>query len=406
MADKSSFEKLQTCILVLLAACIPLRWIIWSSILELTWVALVIVEVIYLRRPLFPYPKHLLFLSAFVLATAISILYSSNLPPVFSKLETRLSILALPLLFLASFKINEKVLHLILFSFAVSCTVISIVCLADTFYANYSNGVTFNNGNSWYFSSDNLVEKYGFHPSYFSIYCSTTVFIAWYFFRKKIIGLLPLVIIIVYYTAFILLLASRVGILAFAVVASLTMLYETWVAKKLWIGALMVVGFSGLMFLLIMNSYIAREKFYAMLGINVHQYNEPFRVNKRYEEWGAAFEVFKAHPIGGVGVGDMQDELQKTYAARGFSEGVENEYNPHNLVMDTAAGLGLFGLLTLVVLFGVSLASAWRSKNVLHLQVLILFLLISIVEASLSVQKGIIFFTFFNSLFYAKAKLD
>jgi O-antigen ligase len=214
------------------------------------------------------------------------------------------------------------------------------------------------------------------------------------------------VILIIYLSIFQLLLVSRVGILSFVGLFVPSIIYEAYLAKRLLQGLLLVVIFLCGFFILGMNTQMVKDKFDALLNQNIHKYNEPFRVNRRFAQWESAMQVFMASPVFGAGTGDMQDELQKAYLKRGFNEGYENKYNPHNLFLDSAASLGILGLMSNLVLFAVSFHAAIKSRNLLYLQFLILFILISLVESTFSVQKGVAFFFFFNTIFYSQFSCD
>jgi O-antigen ligase len=178
----------------------------------------------------------------------------------------------------------------------------------------------------------------------------------------------------------------------------MTIIYEAYRKKVILKGILLILSFLSLMTVGIYKSDIAKEKFFAMFNYNVHQYNEPFKINKRYEEWKGALQVFQENPILGVGIGDVTNELQKTYLERGFQEGYEMRYGAHNLFLDTALACGILGLIAVLVLFYASFKNALKNLTILHIQFLFLFLCISLVESSFSLQKGVVFFSFINSL--------
>ncbi len=397
---RNKLATVQVWLLVAVAATIPTRLTIVNSICILALIAVWLVGIILAGKVHLSEWKHFFILSSFFFVSLFSILYSSNLPPILSKLETRLSLAAFPMLFVVSEWRGRKMMEQVLWAFVAVCLLSAVVCTIDTFYRNYSNGIAYEAATSWNFSADNLVDRLGFHPSYFSIYCDFSIFILIYFYKQKKIGAVAMSAIIVFFIAFIFLLASRVGILAFVVVACLTILYEAYVHKKLMMGFGILAGFFVVCVIIGMNVFIVREKFNAMLNLNVNVYNEPFKMSKRWIQWESAVEIYKSSPLLGVGVGDLQDELDAIYARRNFQEGIEYGYNPHNLLLDTAAALGIVGVISVIVLFISCFRRAIRYKSLLYFQFLSLFLLISMVESSLSVQKGIIFFALFNTMFY------
>lgn len=393
-------KRIKVGLIMAVSATLPTKWINLNSIFIVLLIVVWSWDSLFNRERIkFNWYIFGVFVLFFLL-TLLSLFYSSNLAPVFSKLETRLVILVFPIIFLGS-ALGQDVIKLTLKAFLISCVLISVLCVVHTFYQNYHDGNTFQFNNNWLFSSENLVARFGFHPNYFSIYCGFSVFIILFLVKERELKLWAGLILIGYLSVFQLLLISRVGILSFIGLFVLSVIYEAYVARRLLQGILLVVIFSVGIFVLGMNTQMVKDKFNALLTRNIHQYNEPFRVNRRFIQWESAVAVFMTSPVFGVGTGDMQDELQKVYLEKGFTEGYENEYNPHNLFLDSAASLGILGLMSNLVLLGFSFYAAISMRSLLYMQFLILFFSISMVESTFSVQKGVAFFFFFNTIFYS-----
>jgi O-antigen ligase len=401
MSDSLFLRRINLVMLVGVAATLPTKWTNLNSFFIILSVIVWLIGLIINKKKInFQFKILSIFISFFVL-TFISILFSSNLTPLFSKIETRLVIVAFPLILLGSAEVDKSLIKLVLKAFIFSCILISLLCVVHTFYINYLHGNTYQLSNNWLFSSDNLVDRFGFHPNYFSIYCAFSVFIIIFFFKEKEFSGWISFILIVYLIFIQLLLASRVGLMSFIGLFVITIIYEAYAKRKLWLGVIGVILFMTLILVASINSRTVKDKFDALFDRNINQYNEPFRVNRRAIQWSSALEVFLQSPAIGVGTGDMQDELQKVYLERKFMEGYEYQYNPHNLFLDSAASLGVLGLFSTLLLLGISFYSAISHRSVLYLQFLTLFFLISLVESTFSVQKGVAFFFFFNTLFYS-----
>jgi len=339
-------------LLLTIAATLPTKWVNINSIAIISFVIVSGLDFLINRKKEIQFKMgiFLIFISFFLL-TFLSIIYSTNLPPLLSKLETRLVVLAFPLALMGIPLVDKKNLEKVFAFFLISCLLISLLCLITIFNSNYSNGIEFHLSNTWFFSSDNLVEKLGFHPNYFSIYCAFSVFILFSFIKEKRINYWLAIVLCIYLFVFELFLALRVGILAFTLVFLLTIIYEFYIRKRLGLGIFLSGLTLGIIYLAGMNSQIVKDKFDALLNRNINVYNEPFRVNRRAIQWQSAIEVISSSPIVGVGVGDMQDELQKIYLEKNFAEGYDYAYNPHNLFLDSGVGLGILGILSNVILF-------------------------------------------------------
>lgn len=110
--------------------------------------------------------------------------------------------------------------------------------------------------------------------------------------------------------------------------------------------------------------------------------------------------------IFGVGTGDGQGYLDRTYIKYGLYTGNPNfndrgylGYNAHNQYFQYLLSLGIIGLLTYIVNLLVPVILAIRHLNYLYLFFLLLFAAGSITESNLCTQKGVVFFAFFNSMF-------
>ena len=115
--------------------------------------------------------------------------------------------------------------------------------------------------------------------------------------------------------------------------------------------------------------------------------------------WECAATVIPENLLTGVGTGDVQDELQKSYYKNNFLFAAQyNEYNAHNQFIETQLAIGLPGTVVLLLLFGIPLYTAIRTKNYLYLAFLLFVLANCLTESLLGRQKGAVFFGVINAL--------
>ena len=125
--------------------------------------------------------------------------------------------------------------------------------------------------------------------------------------------------------------------------------------------------------------------------------------------WKCSRDVLKKHWFIGVGTGDVQDSLQQAYQRRKFYFASQyNRYNAHNeyLQITMANGLPGFMILLSCIIYPLRNYRKKFSGNTYFL-FLLLFSVIGISESLLDVNKGIIWYSFFNSIFafgYLKSK--
>lgn len=113
----------------------------------------------------------------------------------------------------------------------------------------------------------------------------------------------------------------------------------------------------------------------------------------RWVTWNAAITVFKQSPVFGTGTGDVKDELLKRYAEAGQVHALEKRLNAHNQFLQSAACLGLPGLLSLLAWMLVPLVR-WRSVGVLAVVMSVITIANLLVESMLEVQAGTVFIGF------------
>jgi O-antigen ligase len=117
--------------------------------------------------------------------------------------------------------------------------------------------------------------------------------------------------------------------------------------------------------------------------------------------WKCGKDLIVRHPFLGVGTGDVQDSLQQAYEDRKFYFASRyNHYNLHNQYLQTLAGFGIFGLLILLACI-LAPAILLRSGKLSRIRLLFLtiFFLICFTEVILDTNKGIVWYSFFNSIF-------
>ena len=117
--------------------------------------------------------------------------------------------------------------------------------------------------------------------------------------------------------------------------------------------------------------------------------------------WKCSADILKTHWLAGVGTGDVQDSLQQTYENRKFYfASMYNRYNAHNQYLQITLANGLTGLLILLsCIFYPLLYYRKKFSGNIYFLFLLLFAVISITESLLEVNKGIIWYSFFNSIF-------
>ncbi len=117
--------------------------------------------------------------------------------------------------------------------------------------------------------------------------------------------------------------------------------------------------------------------------------------------WQCSADILHKHWLTGVGTGNVQHSLQQAYENRMFYFASRyNRYNAHNQYLQIALANGMPGLLLLLCCIGYPLLH-YRKKfsGDVYGLFLLLFAAAGLTESLLEVNKGIVWYSFFNSIF-------
>ncbi|MEY4110896.1 MAG: hypothetical protein RLZZ46_1251 [Bacteroidota bacterium] len=117
--------------------------------------------------------------------------------------------------------------------------------------------------------------------------------------------------------------------------------------------------------------------------------------------WKTAWQIFKEHPLAGVGTGDVNPALCTAYAESSYAAPAEKHLNAHNQFLQTAVALGLPGLMSLLSLPLFALYRGIKKKNNLWLLLGIMMFWLPMTECWLEQQHGMFFFLFWWSYLVA-----
>lgn len=340
-------------------------------------------------------PIPILFFSFYFLHL-IGLMYSSNWGEGMQKIETKLPLLVFPLI-LFSFPINEKKdFFFILKSYVLGSLLASLYC--------FGNGLIkfIGTGDNW-ITYKRLGSFLGFHPTYFSMYLSLALFIVLFLLAKKIeqhsfkykfgSGL-----IVIWLLMIILLLSSRMTILATIFIFGVSFLIWMFLQKKIYQGIGISIFAIVLLFFGMKNIPSINQRTQAAIKSALNK--DASKVNRapRINLWNAAFTVIKENSIIGTGTGDMQDELVKIYRERKYERALKDNFNPHNQYLQTTATLGIIGGVLFLLYLMIPFWLAYREKGYLYLLFLSLILMSFLTESVLQTQRGTLFFGFFHTL--------
>jgi len=206
-------------------------------------------------------------------------------------------------------------------------------------------------------------------------------------------------ILILLFTFFLALLASRMAILSFSIILLYSLTHQLQKRKRvpnvLALACVLIAFLALIWFNPVARFRVIQEP--RITGLKIHrQVSQWNSVNLRLLEWQASWSIIKKTWLTGVGTGDGQNAMKLYYASYNPST-MDMDFNSHNQYFETILELGIIGLISLLCCFFLPGFRPWNS--ILYLSFILLFSLMCLTESMLARQKGIVFFTLFQSLF-------
>ncbi len=330
----------------------------------------------------------------------ISLLYTTNTAVAYRDLELKITLLLLPIFMLSSKLFSKKYIILLLHIFTISM----VAMAAYDLYKSLLEFQISSNINVFYYK--NLPHLLVGKPHYISWYYSFALFIA---FREILI---KKKYILAWSTASItllvslILLSSRVYLLAFIIVSIVS--YAIWIGKnkmqknafvKLLIPLAVIIG----TILLIPNTRARITDTYSEIN-KLFNPEDHRQTNPRVYIWNSATELIAEKPFLGYGIGDAKTELTNSLKNCDalFWNGKKNvplnkkSLNFHNQFLQTWAEVGIFGFLLLA--FIMIRPFFLKNQHPLFLIFVGLTLIGFLTESMLERQAGVVMLAFMYPL--------
>ena len=309
-----------------------------------------------------------------------------------SEVETKISYLAFPLLFLFT---SNSILHsLRRFQWALvsGCVFFALICHVHAVFG---------------FSETGLWEEfvYGrlawtFHPTYLGFfYLLSMVFLAGEFLdsinKRKSNWLVLGIVFFSLETAF---MASRAGFLALFLFYAIFAfhVFRNGKNKK---RALVVFSSSMLPFIILFLSFSpisgrAKEAVENSKSISATKKEEKVAsTSERIVSWQTAWEIGRDYPLG-VGTGNWKSHFKERYLLKGANFAAEHSHPAHNAYLQILVEWGWLGLLTLLSLLFAGFRRAWQMNDLFFLTFILGVSFHFIFESMLELQQGLVFIGF------------
>lgn len=386
---------------------------IYTNIILLLLAVFFLIQIRYWRFPTKQEKVFLIGCAVFLLTlTIVAIVTSRSISVGLKNLEKYGLLITFPLMLslLNCDRIQKKYLKIVPWSFTISVLIAALYSLSIGVYnflllpptvANIHGGNSQALLSPWTFLSyERLLKPLQLSPSYTSLFVSFAFFFVFFerknFHRRKWV----VYILLIFFATFILLIGSRIGVIAFLLCLVVTLMASALrnsTSKKRII--IYVVSFIVLFSVVIsFNDYIQKRLFYDFQSIEVNKDATDWNsIEIRLAIWRCNLAIVKDNPIFGIGFHDeVRDDCYKKYS---FYEHYGVAFNAHNQFLEfyVLGGVVLFILFLFFLYYPVKISL--ERRNGLFIILMALILLHFQTECLLSRVKGVFFISYFVSYF-------
>ncbi|MDF1549839.1 MAG: O-antigen ligase family protein, partial [Bacteroidales bacterium] len=365
--------------------------------------------------------QKLLFLALFFYftLTIISLFRSTNIDDGLFEIQEKLSLIFFPIILSGSsekIKINHKT---ILIVFLISNLIASIYCLSFTLIdclriENGSYSIDYHITQNYYNQSfwelvNSRYNRFSYkylslfkHPSYFSMYITFSIMSIIYFFRKKMVSKriirILLIFLIVFFAIMLYLLQSRAAFITAGVILVIIPIVELQKRLKKRFIFFFIIFLAGTIIFLSTNKRIHENiKEFKELIENDNNFSYA-NSDLRFRLWYTSIHVISVNFWFGTTPANLTEALVKKYEELGFKRAANERLNSHNQYLETFAGLGIFGFLSLMFIIIYTFIISIKQRHYLLFFLMIILSINFLFESMLNRMAGVLFMMFFISL--------
>ncbi len=331
----------------------------------------------------------------------ISMLWTENVSVGWKSIETKLSLILIPLILGLSPPINKR--QFLFISWAiVSSVFISSLMLLILAYLRYLNSADMGEYTYVKLSAH-------FHPSYVGMYYTAGLcFIKFHLEKetksKRLKFFLRFVTVLL--VIMIALLSSKAAILCCLTILTLA-LVRNLTKNKNGGNTPFLAGVTALLIFSVLFNPMSKSRINSAITKSVVSTsdveNDKILATKRSSTqarvliWGLALEMILNSPSG-EGVGDSKESLMSMYDRDEEYYMLSKRFNVHNQFLETGISAGLISLIFMIIMFVFLFIKALRSRDILMLSVMLIITLNLLTESMLERQSGAVFISLFLGL--------
>ena len=305
---------------------------------------------------------------------------------------------------------HKKQVKIVLKTLVFSAVGYSLFLLVVAFYRQIDFKPDFSTINWYFFTYYDFTEPLGVQPTYLGMYLCLAFAIIFYDFLKAKNTVIN-IFLLSFLGLIIFLLGSRI-VLFCLILISIVLIWDKFkfLTNTIKIRLLLFLIVSPILIfsfipivkerMIDMTFGLKNSYHYAKYGDEGKDNNYNGGLAPRFQIWSCAIDVGKYNYLFGSGFGTTQKRLNACYLSENLIEFSNQDYQTHSQYFNHFARGGLIGFFVLLLLYFYSLIFSLKRKQILHLSLIVIIIITSLTENILNRHFGIVFFAFFNSLFF------
>ena len=211
--------------------------------------------------------------------------------------------------------------------------------------------------------------------------------------------------IIVAFIAYIVVIASRSGLVVLALLGVACVAHAT-ICRRLWKTTGIVVA---ALVIAVVASYVVFPNLYYRIMCTIRNLVSGNSGNDvRLLMDGCGLQVFHTSPWFGVGCGDVWQMLQQVFVENGFEEGSVRDFDSHNQYLETLMATGIVGMVLQVAMMVAPVVAALKARRgrLIICLLTIVFAGCIFFEATFGRQMGLLFIVWWMCVAVANLRIE
>jgi O-antigen ligase len=348
-------------------------------------------------------------LTSLAWVTYLGLAYTQNFKAGLQAVEVQGAIVLFPFIF-SEIEISQFDFVKIKFSFVTILLLICFVLEIRIILRMILDGYPIvENFFSWNYTYENLTASYVVQPVYLGIYLVLSSIFCVSFIEDqnhKFFSPIAWIFILIFNFFFLLQLGVRSAIILCTFLVVPYIIFILFRKRKLFLPGLIIL----LLFVtgavsLFVQSGFTRMRMEGALKELTSKDLRSYDPKSRIIIWSCAMEIIKDHWIAGVGTGDDEQFLKESYKRKGLKELYDDGLNAHNEYLTLIMRHGLLGLVIIICYILMPIYFYLRHKRIEALLFTLLIAGFFVTESVLNRFQGVVFFSFFTTI-YLTSLLD